>query len=126
MCDPFDYQKSDTDAFLRSQGNYMLLRIPKTPRVNKPIEAEVANERWGVDMIDMSIYNSPANQRQWILVCVDYLSGEIRKVIRSGFIRNNNFQWTPFLAAYIENINSQRRAKSKQTRASLWRQGYTP
>ena len=194
-------KKSDTDNFLCSQGNYMLLRIPKTPRVNKPIEAKVANERWGVDMIDMSIYASPANSmRRWILVCVDYFSGfimarsmtnkrgatmrtnfeaimtannttphivqadgefskgefresciangiqliktnpytptsngmveranrEIRKVIRSAFLRNNNFQWTPLLAAYIDNINSQRRAKSKQTRAYLWRQGYVP
>ena len=192
-------KKRESDAFLRSQSNYQVLRILKRPRINKPIESSTPNDRWGVDMIDMS--TSPQNNmRRWILVCVDYFSGyimarsmtnkrmptvrtnmeamfnanntfpskiqcdgefdnneiremcnangiqfiktspytptsngmveranrEVRKVIRSGFVRNNSFQWSPFLSAYIENINSQRRAGSKQTRESLWSQGFNP
>ena len=60
-------KKSDTDAFLRRQGDYQITRIPRRPRVNKPIQAEIPNERWGVDMIDMNSYASPANgMRRWI------------------------------------------------------------
>jgi hypothetical protein len=194
-------KKSETDAFLRRQGDYQIARIPRRPRVNKPIQAEVPNERWGVDMIDMNAYASPANHmRRWILTVVDYFSGkifargmtnkrlptvwtnfqnimnlnntsphivqadgefnhnpflanahangirfiptnpysptsngmveranrEIRKIIRAGFVRNNNFVWTPFLAQYITNINSQVKTRSKQTPNELWTQGYNP
>ena len=41
-------------------------------------------------------------------------------------MRNNNFVWSPHLASYIANINSQRNARSKQVPNSLWAQGYTP
>ena len=194
-------KKSETDAFLRRQADYQITRIPKRPRVNKPIQAEVPNERWGVDMIDMNAYASPANHmRRWILTVVDYFSGkifargmtnkrlptvwtnfqnimnmnntvphivqadgefnqgvflanaqaagirfiatnvytptsngmvenankQIRRIIRAGFVRNNNFIWTPHLAQYISNLNSQVKARSKQSANDLWTQGYVP
>ena len=193
--------RAGSDAFLRRQGDYQVTRIPKTPRVNKPIQAEVPNERWGVDMIDMNAYASPANHmRRWILTVVDYFSGkifargmtnkrlptvwtnfqnimnmnntvphilqadgefnqgvflanaqangirfiptnvytptsngmvenankQIRRIIRAGFVRNNNFTWTPSLAQYISNLNSQVKARSKQSANDLWTQGYNP
>jgi transposase InsO family protein len=190
--------KQETDTFLRKQGDYMITRIPRRPRVNKPIEASVPNERWAIDLLDMNAYQNGHNK--WIMVIIDYFSNkifarsmtnkrggtlrttfetimnvnntvphiiqgdgefhqgafrdccaandirliktspytptsngkveranrEVRKVIRAGFVRNNNFVWSANLASYISNINSQQNARSKQTPNSLWTQGYTP
>jgi len=190
--------KQETDTFLRKQGDYMITRIPRKPRVNKPIEASVPNERWAIDLIDMNAFQNGHNK--WIMVVIDYFSNkifgrsmtnkrggtlrttfenimnanntvphiiqgdgefqqgafrqccdannirliktspytptsngkveranrEVRKVIRAGFVRNNNFVWSATLASYISNINSQQNARSKQTPNSLWTQGYTP
>jgi len=57
---------------------------------------------------------------------IERANREVRKVIRAGFGRNNNFVWSPHLASYIANINSQQNARSKQIPNSLWAQGYTP
>jgi transposase InsO family protein len=194
-------KKSDTDEFLRRQGDYQLTRTPRRPRINKPIQADVPNQRWAADLVDVSTYSSPQNNNyHWIMVCVDYFSGkifargmtnkrgatmrttfeaimnanntvphiiqgdgefsqgefrascvangirmiktnpysptsngkieranrEIRKLIRAGFVRNNNFRWSQHLADYVANINSQRRARSKQSPNDLWTQGYNP
>ena len=194
-------KKSDTDAFLRRQGDYQITRIPKRPRVNKPIQEEDCNSRWACDLIDMNSYTSPANgMRRWILTVIDYFSGkifarsltnkrlptvwtnfqnimntnntvphilqadgefnqgvflanaiaagirfiptnvysptsngmvenankQIRRIIRANFIRNNNFIWTPHLAQYISNLNSQVKARSKQSPDDLWTPGYNP
>jgi len=190
--------KRETDAFLRSQGDYLITRIPRRPRVNKPIEASVPNERWAIDLVDMNAFQN--GHFKWIMVIIDYFSGkvfarsmtnkrgatlrttfetimnvnntvphiiqgdgefsqgafresciannirlirtspytptsngkveranrEVRKVIKAGFVRNNNFVWSPHLASYIANINSQQNARSRQTPNSLWTQGYTP
>ena len=190
--------KKETDEFLRKQGDYLITRIPRQPRVNKPIEASVPNERWAIDLIDMNAFQNGHNK--WIMVIIDYFSNkifarsmtnkrgatlrttfetimnvnntiphiiqgdgefsqgafrqscitnnitliktsphtptsngkieranrEVRKIIRAGFVRNNNFVWSPHLASYIANINSQRNARSKQVPNSLWVQGYTP
>ena len=202
VCDSYlNIKKSDTDDFLRRQGDYQVTRIPRRPRVNKPIQAQVPNERWASDLIDVSTYSSPHNNNyNWIMVVVDYFSGkifargmrnkrgatmrttfeaimnanhtvpheiqgdgefsqggfrdacdgngirviktnpysptsnglierknkEIRKLIRAGFVRNNNFRWSQYLADYVTNINSQRGARSKQSPEDLWTPGYNP
>lgn len=70
--------KVDTDAFLRSQGDYVIAKVPKKPNINAPIVASVPNERWGIDLIDMNIYVSVANlNRRWIMTVVDYFSGKV-------------------------------------------------
>jgi hypothetical protein len=194
-------KKSDTDAFLRRQGDYQITRIPRQPRVNKPIQEEVCNARWGIDLIDMNSYFSVQNHgRRWILTVVDYFSGkifargltnkrlptvwtnfqnimnmnnttphivqadgefnqgiflasciangirfiptnpytpssngmvenankQIRRIIRANIVRNNNFVWSPHLAQYISNLNSQVKARSKQSADDLWTPGYNP
>ena len=194
-------KKSDTDDFLRRQGDYQITRIPRKARINKPIQAEVPNERWGVDLIETTSYVSPQNNMfRFIFVAVDYFSGkifargmrnklgqtlrtnfenimtannttphevqgdgefsqgqflascvahgirniktnphsptsngmverankEIRKMLRSGFVRNNNHRWSPYLAQYVANLNSQVKARSKQSPDDLWTPGYNP
>ena len=67
--------KEETDTFLRKQGEYMITRIPRQPRVNKPIEASVPNERWAIDLIDMNAFQNGHNK--WIMVIIDYFSNKI-------------------------------------------------
>ena len=63
--------KEETDTFLRKQGDYMITRIPRQPRVNKPIEAlSVPNERWAIDLIDMNTFQNGHNK--WIMVIIGY------------------------------------------------------
>jgi len=57
---------------------------------------------------------------------VERANREVRKLIRAGFVRNNNFRWSQYLAQYIANINSQRKARTKQCPNDLWTQGYHP
>lgn len=75
-------KKKTTDAFLRKQGDYTVSRIPRKV-INAPIVAKVPNERWGIDLVDMTAY-VPANlteaQKQefpkYILSVVDFFSGK--------------------------------------------------
>ena len=75
-------KKKTTDAFLRKQGDYTVSRIPRKV-INAPIVAKVPNERWGIDLVDMTAY-VPANltdaQQQefpkYILSVVDFFSGK--------------------------------------------------
>jgi len=197
--------KDITDDFLRSQGDYVVARVPRK-LVNKPIITKVPNERWGVDLIDMTAYPPVGNaNRRYIFTAVDYFSGkvwargitnrennnarptlsnaindicvneaetfpntiqadgefavgafrdwcnqqninlikttsytptsngkiermnrEVRKKIKAGFIRNNNFLWFANLQAYIQNINSQQGSRNSQTPNQLWTQDYNP
>ena len=73
-----------------------------------------------IRLIKTSPYTPTSNGK------VERANREVRKVIRAGFVRNNNFVWSANLASYISNINSQQNARSKQTPNSLWTQGYTP
>lgn len=69
-------KKSDTDAFLRKQGDYKITRIVKKS-INSPIIAKVPNERWGIDLIDMKAFSGDgANDPKWILSVVDYYSSK--------------------------------------------------
>ena len=47
--------KEITEDFLRGQGDYTVAKIPHK-LVNKPITTKVSNERWGVDLFDLTIY----------------------------------------------------------------------
>ena len=198
--------KTITDDFLRGQGDYMVGKVPHK-LVNKPITARVPNERWGVDLLNMTPYLiEPNNQNmRFILTAIDYFSGkvfarailinrnnqvnpflsnalndicvneantyphiiqgdsefavgafriwcnnhnitfikttsytpnsngkveranrEIRKKIKAGMVRNNNFVWLNNLQAYIQNINNQQSSRSGLTSNQLWAQGYNP
>ena len=57
-------------AFLKSQGNYQVTRSYKKV-VNRPILAQVPNERWGVDILHIKKY---AGNHKYILTVVDYFS----------------------------------------------------
>ena len=199
-------QKKFTDAFLRRQGDYMVAKVPKKQTTNAPIVTSVPNERWGIDLIDMTQYVSVPNlNRRYIMTIVDYFSGkcwarslanrnnnaaqptlanaindvcvneahtfphiiqvdnefsagsfrtwcnnhnirliatspytpnsngkverknrEIRRKIKAGLIRNNDYEWAPRLQTYVDNINNQYSATTKLTPNQLWTQGYNP
>jgi transposase InsO family protein len=69
-------KKTETDAFLRGQGDYQLAKIPHK-RVISPIVAKAPNERWGMDLIDMSFGPNANRTHRYILTVIDYFSGYV-------------------------------------------------
>lgn len=70
-------KKENTDTFLRKQGDYVVTRLPRK-QINSPIIAKIPNERWGIDLIDMSAYTeNNDNVPKWILTVVDYYSSKV-------------------------------------------------
>ena len=69
-----------TTAFLKTQGNYQVTRTYKKV-VNRPILAQVPNERWGADVIFLLKYGvPPANgggHYKYVLTVVDYFSKKV-------------------------------------------------
>ena len=63
-------QKKYTDVFLRSKGNYEIQKQP-FKKVVRPIILKTPNERWNMDLIDMSI----GVIHRYILSVVDNFSG---------------------------------------------------
>ena len=55
---------------------------------------------------------------------IERVNEMIRAKIRDGFIRHNNLEWIKYLPEYVENINSQKPARSKFTPNELWTAGY--
>ena len=69
-------KKTETDAFLRGQGDYQLAKIPHK-QVISPIVAKAPNERWGMDLIDMSFGPLANRTHRYILTVIDYFSGYV-------------------------------------------------
>jgi hypothetical protein len=68
--------KKDTDKFLQKQGDYKIAVIPR--RHNMSIVAKRPAERWGIDLIDMTMYPAGVNhQKKYIMTVVDYFSGKV-------------------------------------------------
>ena len=61
-------QKTHTDAFLKSKGDYQIQKTPKKVVVS-PIVAKQPNERWGMDLIEMG--------NKYVLTVVDFFSGYV-------------------------------------------------
>ena len=57
---------------------------------------------------------------------IERMNREVRKKIKAGMIRNNNFIWFANLQAYIQNINIQQSSRNSLTPNQLWTQGYNP
>lgn len=57
---------------------------------------------------------------------IERANREIRKKMKAGFVRNNNFIWNNHLQDYILNINQQQSSRNHQTPLQLWTQGYNP
>jgi transposase InsO family protein len=69
-------QKSRTDAFLKSKGDYQIAKVPQR-KVIRPIIAKAPNERWGMDLIDMSTGPQATRTFNYILTVVDFFSGYV-------------------------------------------------
>ena len=83
-------QKRYTDAFLKSKGNYQIQKTPVV-KIISPIKANASNERWGMDLIDMSV----GVIHRYILTVVDYFSGYLftrRLTNRTATTIVNNLQ----------------------------------
>ena len=78
VCSQFiGIKRTVTTDFLKSQGNYQVTRSYKKV-VNRPILAQVPNERWGIDCLHLPKYGvPPANgggNYKYVLTVVDYFS----------------------------------------------------
>ena len=197
--------KQITSEFLKTQGDYIVAKVPQKQTTNASIVTSVPNERWGIDLIDMSQYQGWNTGRKYIMTVVDYFSGkcwarailnrnnnpvnptlsnaindicvneahtiphiiqtdnefsvgsfrtwcnnhqvrliatspytpnsngkvermnrEIRRKMKAGFIRNNDYVWLPRLQTYVDNINNQYSTITKLAPNQLWTQGYNP
>ena len=68
--------KKLTDSYLRKQSDYKLTRLPR--RVNMSIVTRRPNERWGVDLINMTMYPLGSNRlKKYIMTVVDYFTGKV-------------------------------------------------
>ena len=56
---------------------------------------------------------------------IENFNNILRKIIREGFIRNNNFNWIDNLDDYIENRNESRHSTIKYTPNQIWVEGRT-
>ena len=63
-------QKKYTDAFLKGKGDYQIQKVP-VKKVNRPIISKTSNERWGMDLISMTV----GNTNRYIFTVVDNFSG---------------------------------------------------
>jgi hypothetical protein len=54
------------------------------------------------------------------------MNREIRRKIKAGSIRNNDYVWAPRLQTYVDNINNQYNSTTKLTPNLLWTPGYNP
>ena len=54
---------------------------------------------------------------------IENFNNILRKMIREGFIRNNNLIWVDYLDQYIENRNNSKHSTTKYTPNQIWRQG---
>ena len=73
-----------------------------------------------INLIKTTSYTPVSNGR------VERMNREIRRKIKAGIVRNNNFVWNAFLQDYCQNINNQRNARSGLTANQLWSAGYNP
>jgi hypothetical protein len=55
---------------------------------------------------------------------VERYNREIRKKIRAGFVKRNNFAWVAHLDDYIENINNQKKTGENESPNEKWVAGY--
>ena len=62
--------------FLKKQSAYQIAKHPR-PIVNKPIVANYPNDRWAIDLIDMSLYENTNRHYNWILTGIDYFSKKV-------------------------------------------------
>ena len=73
--------KSDVMEFLERCETYQLHKLLPKEKAVKPVIANVPNQRWQVDLVDMSSYSSPANKNMsWLLTAVDIFTKRLRVV----------------------------------------------
>ena len=57
---------------------------------------------------------------------IENFNNILRKMIREGFIRNNNLNWVDSLNQYIENRNNSKHSTTKYTPNQIWKEGREP
>lgn len=70
-----------------------------------------------VRLVNTTSYTPQANG------LIENFNGILRKMIREGFIRNNNLDWIHYLDDYIENRNNTKHSTTKHTPAQVWEPG---
>ena len=54
------------------------------------------------------------------------MNGTLRKIIKAGVVKNNDFEWANHLQTYVDNMNNQISGKTGYKPSELWEEGYTP
>ena len=54
---------------------------------------------------------------------IENFNGKLRKMMRDGFLRNQNFDWYNYLQSYCDNRNDSKHSSTKATPNQLWTQG---
>lgn len=68
--------RSDVEKFLKQQPNYQLTYNIQQ-QVNKPIVSKFANQRWQIDLIELTNYSSSNYGFKYLLNCIDIFSKRI-------------------------------------------------
>jgi hypothetical protein len=66
-------RRKDVQEFLTRQTVYQLNKPEQKP-INKPIVGKYPNNRWAIDLIDMTKFEGYNNGYKWILTGIDYFS----------------------------------------------------
>ena len=54
---------------------------------------------------------------------IENFNGILRKMMRDGFLRNNDLDWRTHLQSYCDNRNDSKHSTTKSTPNQLWQQG---
>lgn len=66
--------KNDIMEFLKAQQTYQRHEGPAAREVMKPIVTNQVNERWQIDLLDLSKFKSYNNNYEYLLTCIDHFS----------------------------------------------------
>ena len=77
--------RQEVDDFIKKQSVYQITK-PELRPVNKPIVGKYPNNRWAIDLIDMTYYHGHNKQKKWILSGIDYFS---KKIFATPLVNKN-------------------------------------
>jgi len=112
-------KRNDVRDFLGRQETYQITKS-KRPSINKTIIAKHPNQRWQIDLLDVSTYSGHNRKRKYILTGIDVFSrfvfacGIVNKMPKTIVKLLNIF--TVFKVMYILSFSNQIMARNSKTR----------
>ena len=111
----------DALIFITNQSNTypLILQSDNGPEFKNNIVSTWAqnhNIRW----VHTTSYTPQANG------LIENFNGKLRKMMRDGYLRNQNRNWTNYLQSYCDNRNDSKHSSTKSTPNELWTPGRQP